>query len=172
MGWVSGINEYAANIFKEKNPSKKPRWGKIWGEKTNWKASQVLYIGRCSASISNNCSGFSSPSCILYRPIVDGLIDLPGLNIQRMSAILKCTTYARLAAWVQMAAMRGKFFLTSGSRSSCQRECHSPLGSGLKSCILWRQNLQTSQYKPSLIDAYHACSNHQPHPHAHAQYQR
>ena len=67
---------------------------------------------------------------------------------------------------------RKKNFLTSGSGSSSQRECRSPLGSGLKSCVLWCQNLQTSQYKPCLTDAYHTCSNHQPHPHAHAQYQR
>ena len=54
LGWAKwNCNlEYAANIFKGKNPSKKPRWGKIWGEKTNWKASQVLYLGRCYASIN------------------------------------------------------------------------------------------------------------------------
>ena len=48
------------------------------------------------------------------------------------------------------------FFLTSGSGSNCQRECHSPPGSGLESYVLWHQNLRTSQYKSRLIDAYHA----------------
>ena len=151
--------EYVAHILTgEKNPSKKPQWGKIMRGKNQLKTSQVLLLTTIRMTVLHlwflqmySLAGyFTDMHCWVkqYNTITC-----------RACHQVTCDPFV-LKVWGHPWGIHAKLPVelnnilkigilnSSGSSSSCQREWHSPEGPGLKHATNGAKNLQANQYQP------------------------